>query len=145
MNGEGDFSRCSGSAGLSMLVPETGPRPTQTRRSGQVVASNRQRGDGPRQAIALQHAHLPPEKHSRERHHDEDLEQDPNVDAGKYVVERDDMRVGKSQTYRLIDDGGEQEEQRNIARQFVPTLFGVVEGAAERKAEEALARTQPPP
>src|SRR4030095_230825 len=165
--GEGAFALGSGIAGFSMIVsdawarhwgqtlgpnswaryrgPEIRHETWQDRGSSQVIASNRQARHRCRQAIALQHPYLPPEEDGRERHHHEDLEQDPDVDACKHMIERDDVRIGKARSHGLIDDGGRQEKQRHVARELVPALFGVVEGVAKDKAKEALACAQPPP
>src|SRR6476659_9952354 len=102
---------------------------------GDHVASRRIVGDGLRQAVFVQYAHLPPEEQGGHRHDDEDLEEYPDVDAGEYAVERVDVRMRTSKTDRLVDDGRGEEEQRHVARKLAPTLVRVMERLAEHEAE----------
>src|SRR5438105_3794562 len=94
---------------------------------GNHIASGGIVGDGLRQAVFVQHAHLPPEEQGRHRHDDEDLEEYPDVDAGENAIECVDVRVREAQTHRLVDAGRGEEEQRHIARELVPNLVRVVE------------------
>src|SRR5882724_7579223 len=86
---------------------EAAPRPTIG--LGNRIASGRDLADGVGQTVLLQHAGLPPEEQGRHRHRDEDLEEDPDVDACEHAVERNDVRMRAAQTHDLVDDGRGQE------------------------------------
>ena len=58
----------------------------------------------------LQNLSLPPKEHERERHHNEYLEEDPDIDTSEYAIEGDNVRVGKPETHRLIRDSSGKKE-----------------------------------
>ena len=79
------------------------------------------------------------------RHDDEDLEQNPNIDAGENAIERKHLEVVEAEPHHFVDDRRAEEEQRHVARQLVPALLGVVERLAENETEEIVAGSQAEP
>src|SRR5262249_21364985 len=73
------------------------------------------------------------------------LEEDPNVDAGEHTIERKHLEIVEAQSDDLVENGGAEEEQRDVAGELEPTFLGVMEGLAEHETEEDVPRMQPAP